>query len=131
MAVAGWMRAADSDREHTVEILRQAYAEGRLEPAELDERTGAAFQARTIGELRGLLADIPRRSSAACLPSDQPWRPVVPRTRRGPAQWSPRAQLLLLLTAVVCLVIGAATRNPAAITLAVSAGLGAAALRRG
>jgi DUF1707 SHOCT-like domain len=52
-----------------VEVLRQAYAEGRLDGAELDERTDAALRAKTVGELRGLIADIPRRGPAACLPS--------------------------------------------------------------
>jgi DUF1707 SHOCT-like domain len=79
MAVHSWMRAADWDREQAVEVLRQAYAEGRLDGAELDERTDAALRAKTVGELRGLIADIPRRGPAACLPSDQLWREVPAR----------------------------------------------------
>lgn len=38
MATESWMRAADRDREETVEILRCAYTEGRLTSAELDEQ---------------------------------------------------------------------------------------------
>ena len=35
----GGIRASDSDREHVVEILRDAYSTGRLTMAEFDERT--------------------------------------------------------------------------------------------
>lgn len=131
MAVESWMRAADADREEAVEILRQAYAEGRLEPAELDERTGMAFRARTIGQLRGLIADIPRGGWAAPLPSDRPWRPGEP-DRRGRATGPlPGAGLLMLLVAALCVVIGAATQSTVVIILALMAGLGASILRRG
>ncbi|MFX0592358.1 DUF1707 SHOCT-like domain-containing protein [Melissospora conviva] len=53
------MRAADSDRERIVEILREAVAEGRLDLSELDERIGQAYAARTYGELEPLVADLP------------------------------------------------------------------------
>lgn len=129
MAVQGWMRAAIWDREQTVEILQQAYAEGRLEPAELDQRTDTALRAKTIGELRGLIVDIPRTGPAARLPSDQPW-PAAARPQRRPARQSPRASLLLLLAAAVCVLIGAALSNTAVIAVALMAGLGTAILRQ-
>jgi uncharacterized protein DUF1707 len=55
------LRASDADRERTVAALRDHAAAGRLEPAELEERVGAALAARTAGELKPLLADLPRR----------------------------------------------------------------------
>lgn len=130
MAADSWMRAADRDREETVDVLRQAYAEGRLDPAELDERTGTAFQARTIGELRGLIADIPTRGAAARLLPDQPRRPGRPHQRRPPTRQPPRVSLLMLVAAFVCVMFGAATRSAAVITLALAAGILAAALAR-
>ena len=53
------VRAADADREQTVEILRRRAAEGRLTPDELSSRLEAAFAARTLGDLHALIADLP------------------------------------------------------------------------
>jgi len=55
----GAIRASDSDREGVVEILRQAYTEGRLDLGEFDERTTAAYTARTWAQLRELTRDLP------------------------------------------------------------------------
>jgi hypothetical protein len=131
MANEGWISAADWDREETVEILRQAYAEGRLDPAELDDRADAAFSARTISELRGLIADIPHRHAVAPLPLAQPGQPETSRAPwRAFGHW-PWTGPLMLLAALVCVVIGAATRNAAVIALAVPAGFAAAVSGRG
>jgi Domain of unknown function (DUF1707) len=53
------MRASDADRDRVLDVLREAAAEGRLTPDELDERMGAALTARTLGELATLTADLP------------------------------------------------------------------------
>jgi hypothetical protein len=55
-------RAADADRDATVEGLRDHAAAGRLEADELDERLETALRARTLGELRALVADLPGAS---------------------------------------------------------------------
>lgn len=55
----GAIRASDSDRESVVEILREAYTEGRLDLTEFDERTTAAYAARTWAQLRELTSDLP------------------------------------------------------------------------
>src|SRR5947207_15990040 len=54
------LRASDADREQIAERLRKAAAEGRLRTEELEHRLGAAFSARTYGELEPLVADLPR-----------------------------------------------------------------------
>jgi Domain of unknown function (DUF1707) len=59
MGYDGAIRASDSDRESIVEILRQAYTEGRLDLTEFDERTTAAYAARTWAQLRELTRDLP------------------------------------------------------------------------
>jgi hypothetical protein len=59
MAADGVIRASDSDRERVVVILRDGYAAGRLSLAEFDDRTTAAFSARTWDELRALTRDLP------------------------------------------------------------------------
>ena len=62
MADDGGIRASDSDRENVVEILRDAYSTGRLTLEEFDERTTAAFAARTWGGLRELTRDLPQQA---------------------------------------------------------------------
>jgi hypothetical protein len=59
MATERWIRASDQDRESAVELLGEAYAAGRLNREELDERAAAAYSAKTWGELRDLTADLP------------------------------------------------------------------------
>jgi Domain of unknown function (DUF1707) len=54
------IRASDADRERVARILRGNAVAGRLTTEELDERTGRAFGARTLGELDALLSDLPR-----------------------------------------------------------------------
>src|SRR5487761_83666 len=51
--------AADADREAIAEILRIGAGEGRIDFDELDERVGLAYGARTYGQLRVLVADLP------------------------------------------------------------------------
>jgi Domain of unknown function (DUF1707)/2TM domain len=53
------LRIGDADRDRVAERLRTAAGEGRLSPAELEERLEAAFAARTEAELRPLVADLP------------------------------------------------------------------------
>ncbi|MGW4797402.1 DUF1707 SHOCT-like domain-containing protein [Nonomuraea sp. NPDC004297] len=53
------MRVSDEDRERTAQQLQQAFAEGRLTQAELEERLEAALTARTYGDLLDLITDLP------------------------------------------------------------------------
>lgn len=53
--------ASDAEREHSVLVLRDAVAEGRLTLEEFGERVGGAQTARTHGELARLTADLPQR----------------------------------------------------------------------
>jgi hypothetical protein len=57
--LAAEMRASDSDRDAVVSELSEHFQAGRLTAEELDQRTGRALAARTWGELRDLLADLP------------------------------------------------------------------------
>lgn len=123
MAAEDWMRVADRDREETAEVLREAYAEGRLDHAELDARTDAAFRARTWGELRPLTADIPQPAPGR--PSDELRRTGTPTVRRAVS-----LSVLMFAAALACLAIGAAARNFAVIALAMLVG-SAVAARRG
>jgi hypothetical protein len=59
MSPADTARAADTDREAAAEKLRIAAAEGRIGFEELDDRLGQALSARTYGQLRAVVADLP------------------------------------------------------------------------
>ena len=63
----GHLRAAQSDREQAITMLKAAYAQGRLTMDELEARVGRAFASRTYAELAALTADIPADSPAASL----------------------------------------------------------------
>jgi hypothetical protein len=53
-------RASDADRDRAAQQIREHFAAGRLTQEEMDERIQAAYAARTDGELRRLLADLPQ-----------------------------------------------------------------------
>jgi Domain of unknown function (DUF1707) len=53
------IRASDTERESVVDILRDAYTDGRLVLDEFEQRTSAAYAAKTWGDLRELTADLP------------------------------------------------------------------------
>jgi hypothetical protein len=53
------MRAADADREATIDSLRDHAGAGRLDAEELDQRLEAALRATTLGALRALVGDLP------------------------------------------------------------------------
>jgi hypothetical protein len=69
------LRASDADRERVAELLREAYAEGRLTLDEHAERIEAAYAARTLGELDPLTRDLPAHA-----PATAPRPPAAPAT---------------------------------------------------
>nr|WP_250847265.1 DUF1707 domain-containing protein [Streptomyces hygroscopicus] len=52
-------RASDADRDRIADVLREALAEGRLQPEEHAERIDAVYRAKTLGELEPLVRDLP------------------------------------------------------------------------
>jgi hypothetical protein len=55
------VRASYADRDQVVEIIRDAGAEGRLTPDELEERLQSALAARTLRDLAALTRDLPEQ----------------------------------------------------------------------
>jgi Domain of unknown function (DUF1707) len=53
------IRASDADRDRTAALLREHHAAGRLTVEEFGERMDKALEAKTVGELDELLADLP------------------------------------------------------------------------
>jgi hypothetical protein len=62
------IRVGDRDRDAVVQRLQQAFAEGRLDDDEFDQRTRAALTARHSTDLAGLTRDLPD-TAAPPLPS--------------------------------------------------------------
>ncbi len=110
------IRASDRERESVVDVLRDAYMEGRLTLAEFEERTAAAYGAKTRGDLGGLTSDLPVQPSF-----DRTLPPRDPRSRVGrqaaPSGGLPRSRRerplgRLLPVVFVWIVIAAAAGSP-------------------
>jgi hypothetical protein len=67
------IRVSDADRDRIAQVLQAAFAEGRLDDDEFDERMRAALTARTSADLAKLTTDLP----------DGPPRPVPGRPAPG------------------------------------------------
>ena len=108
------IRASDQERESVVDVLRDAYTDGRLTLEEFDERTSAAYASKTWADLRELTADLPVEP---VLGADLPQRqqpaaqqvvPSVPRPRHGGRD----RPLGLLPVIFVWIMIAAAAGSP-------------------
>jgi hypothetical protein len=84
MNVNDRMRISDSDRDRVAAQLRDYYAEGRLTSEELDERVTAALSAKTAGDLRRLMADLPNPSPGQAGAPKTPFAAPPRVYRRGP-----------------------------------------------
>ena len=95
------MRISDSDRDRAAAQLRDYYAEGRLTSEELDERVTATLNARTAGDLRRVMADLPVAPAVqGGAPGAPPFAaPPWAYRRRGPRLLP--VLLLILLAAVL------------------------------
>jgi hypothetical protein len=73
----GNLRASHADRDQVVDVLKDAFAEGRLTRDELDGRVGQALAAKTCGQLAALTTDLREPSiGTVALPM-----PIQTRTR--------------------------------------------------
>jgi hypothetical protein len=75
------IRASDGERDEAVQRLQTAFAEGRLDDGEFDERMRTALAARTRADLETLFADLPA-ASAARAPATAPASPAGPAPGR-------------------------------------------------
>jgi hypothetical protein len=114
------IRISDADREQVAARLREHFAEGRLSTEEMEERISAVFSAKTYGDLRHVMADLPGDAPVAPQ-SGQSGRSQSGRTPQwgGPGwagpQWAgprwvayrrrPRLFPLMLLALIAALVI--------------------------
>jgi hypothetical protein len=78
------LRASDSDRDRTAEVLRNAAGEGRLTLSELEERLEQTYAAKTYAELALVTSDLPMEQEP--LLGGRSTQPDV--TRPGPSEVS-------------------------------------------
>ena len=96
------MRASDADRDVVLQVLTEAYADGRLDRDELDARTAATQAARTVGDLvaplEGLVGARPAAGRGALVPTAELQQRAVESWRkdRREALWG-----LLSVSAIV------------------------------
>ena len=96
------IRIGDADRERVTSRLREHFAEGRLTSEELDERITAALSAKTFGDLRRIMADLP--DPAPVPPPSMPSAPWAGRP--GALAWrGPRILPLAMIALVAALLI--------------------------
>ena len=110
----GRLRAGNADREKVVAQLNAAFAEGRLDVTELDERVSAAYAAKTLGELVPLTADLPGGQQKAAAPARREDRPPARPNAPGPAvRWAPvtGALGLFLVNVLIWGIISVSTGN--------------------
>jgi hypothetical protein len=72
------LRVSDRERDAVVQRVQAAFAEGRLDDTEFDERMRAALTARTRGDLDVLLTDLPAETAAP--------QPAPATAGRGPGR---------------------------------------------
>ncbi|WP_245899640.1 DUF1707 and DUF4870 domain-containing protein [Nonomuraea indica] len=92
------LRVTNQDREHVVEHVKAAYAEGRLDKFEFDERLERAMTARTHGDLMPIMTEL---YGAQAVPVPRPV-PASPRHQETPPESNERigASAAHLLAAV-------------------------------
>ena len=84
-AVGGYgnMRASAADRERAIDVLKAAFAEGRLSREEHEARVERAYRSRTYADLAALTADLPAGPLGTLHRRLSPRRRLISR-RRSP-----------------------------------------------
>jgi hypothetical protein len=106
------MRVSDADREQVTARLREHYAEGRLTSEELDERITATLSAKTFGDLRRVMADLPEPAPTGPRAGPPPpWTSTPPQWRQRPGYYrrGPRLLPLLLIALLAALILPGVT----------------------
>lgn len=116
------MLAGNSDRDRAGDVLKAAYAEGRLTKDEYDYRSGRALAARTVEELQQLTNDVPNGPSAVPPSYQRPYpqgqlvpfqqQPVMPYI---PPRGQNGAATAALICGIVAPIVWGASALPAVI----------------
>jgi hypothetical protein len=105
------VRVSDAEREAVVARLQAALTEGRLELQEFEERSAAAYAAKTEAELVPLTSDLPANVGMVPKTSADPTTAEVMSARRrqllaGSEQAWVRTAIVLVVIWVIGLVVG-------------------------
>jgi hypothetical protein len=114
------MRTSESERQRVAEFLRDACAEGRLSPDELDARLDEVWDGRTVADLERVVWDLPGGQAVVPRLGPRP-RPVPVSARRRPAR--PPAAVLLLVIGMAVVVLASLPAFVAWTLLAMVVGL--------
>jgi hypothetical protein len=96
-AKAATMRTSEAERQRVAEFLRDACADGRLSPEELEHRLGRLFAGRTVGEIEDLVWDLPGGHAVVPRLGFHAARAPVPARRRPPSPARPVGLVLFAL----------------------------------
>ncbi len=90
------LRASDEDRERITAELASAFAAGRLDADELDQRTTAATAARTLGELPPIVADLVPLQASVRSSKSLVGRPHAELRQRAEDHWRDQRRSAIL-----------------------------------
>jgi DUF1707 SHOCT-like domain len=109
------IRASDQERESVVDVLRDAFTDGRLTFDEFEERTASAYAAKTWTQLRELTSDLPAQPVLGAGLSQRPQAdqpPAIPPAGRPRGVRRDRPFDRVLPVLFVWIVIAAAAGSP-------------------
>jgi hypothetical protein len=95
------IRVSDADRDRVNAQLRDHFAAGRITSGELDERLSAALNAKTFGDLRRIMADLPGPVPALRDAAPPPLRATPTRAIRRHPPFPPLILLALLAALLI------------------------------
>jgi uncharacterized membrane protein len=75
----GHMRSSTAEREHAIEILKTAFADGRLNKQEYEDRIGLALSPLTYADLALLTSDLPAGPPGSLRPPPPGYLPSASR----------------------------------------------------
>src|ERR1022692_3243582 len=74
----GFMRSSSADRDRAIDVLKAAFAEGRLTRDEFEERSGLVLRSQTYAQLAALTADLPVGPFGALMLPQMPYPQQLP-----------------------------------------------------
>jgi hypothetical protein len=97
----GHLRASHADRERAIDVLKAAFAEGRLNQEEYTDRVGLAHASRTYDDLGALVADLPVGPFGTLAPAPGPLAPVPAPVPPARLRLPPRTSMTPLVIAAL------------------------------
>jgi uncharacterized protein DUF1707 len=100
------LRASDADRGNAAAMLGDAYAEGRLDNDEYNQRLDQAMNAKSLGELVPVLADITPVAAPPAAAHSAPQRGRPGFVGQFPRWWLGLAVMFNVIWLMTCLTAG-------------------------